>query len=142
MWLPFTRRIFCGDFSVRASSNNLATQGPAALTMPLAEMVYLALLFCCSSVTCHLPCSRLAFTHLVCVVITAPFSCAARAFKTTKRESSTQPSEYSNPLVIEGSKTLFSPNLIPREPASVSRFARLSYINKPMRIIHAGRKCF
>ena len=40
-----------------------------------------------------------AFINFTLGSIVAPRSCASRAFKITSRESSTQQSEYSNPLL-------------------------------------------
>ena len=41
---------------------------------------------------------RVALSKVVCVLITAPLFLASLAFNATIRESSTQQSEYSNPI--------------------------------------------
>ena len=58
--------------------------------------------------------------------MSAPFCLAATALSTTKRESSTQPSEYSKPRLIGGKRALFVPNFMPLEDLSVTRLLKLS----------------
>ena len=74
----------------------------------------------------------------------APFSRADIALSTVRRESSTRQSEYTKPERKSGFRpALYSMcgKLTAFEPGSVMRPPRWSYIHRPMRIIHTGRRC-
>ena len=75
-----------------------ATHGPAALTSARARMVRCTpVRFVAAARQRHRPSVRSADTQAVRGAIVAPRSAASRAFSTTRRESSTQQSEYSKP---------------------------------------------
>ena len=79
------------------------TQGPAALTSAFARTLWRVPL--CSLVMRQTPPSRSAETTRLRVWIAAPFAAASMALSTTRRESSTQQSEYSKavaPLSLSG----------------------------------------
>ena len=78
------------------------TQGPAALTRVRARIVRVAPVFSSRVVSVQAPSSRDADTQPVRVATVAPSSAAAIAFSTTRRESSTQQSEYSKPRLNSG----------------------------------------
>ena len=86
--------------------------------------------------------SRDSAVQQVRVRMVAPCSAASTAFSTTRRASSTQPSEYTKPRLnwgFNGVPAAWRARSMPLEAGRISRFASMSYRNRPARISQAGR---
>ena len=92
MWLPLTRRTACAARTGVACLTNSLTQGPVALTTARARTVS------CGpargrSVALQPAPAGVSRSQRTRVSTVAPRACASSAFSTTRRASSTQPSE-------------------------------------------------
>ena len=97
MWLPWTSRTGAGVLSWSTLLITCPTQGPAAFTRARARISRGTRVASSRMVSRHSAPCRTAARQRVRGAMVAPWSAASRAFSTTRRESSTQQSEYSKP---------------------------------------------